>query len=66
MNGLEFYQIVAISAMCAVGILSMAALFGATVAHFVLREPRPTTEANRVKPVSEMPAPAIGPRVAVG
>jgi hypothetical protein len=57
--GYEFYQIVAISAMCAVGMLTFASLIAAGVSYLVLREPHPVGEpVTAGGPVTEPTSPA--------
>jgi hypothetical protein len=67
-QGPEFYQIVAISAMCAVVMLAIASLFGAAVAHVVLREPRPVREPAEAPAAAPAAKPAFegGRTVVVG
>jgi len=58
--GYEFYQIVAISAMCAVGILTFASLIGFGVSYLVLREPHAAREpatAGGMVPAPAAPVP---------
>ena len=67
---MPFYEIVAISAMCAVGILTIASLIGASVAYLMFRERAPhTAAAHGMAPAGATPVqPAFGgtPTVAVG
>jgi hypothetical protein len=46
--GLEFWEIVAVSAMCAVGMLTLASIIGATVGYLFFREPKVVRHALAV------------------
>lgn len=48
--GLEFWEIVAVSAICSVVILIVASILGAGVAYVLLREPKAARQPAEARP----------------
>ena len=56
-NGLQYWEIVAASGLCALGFLSLATLVSAAVAVFVTREPVPVRAPTAAPAATEGAAP---------
>jgi ABC-type sulfate transport system permease component len=59
--GLEFWEIVAVSAMCAVAMLAIASLIGATVGYLFFREPKAIRQVATVHGETPAAVPTVRP-----